>query len=280
MKKLVNMSTILIVALITLCGNVYSQSTTESYTIPLSNPGEDGKLITHIIDGNITVTGYDGNEVIVTAIGATKDNKWNNWKTERKGNNNRDGMRKIVDNSLEFTVEEIDNTVKIKYRPGKWVIDFEVQVPRKFSVDLKTVNKGNILVENVDGTHEVSNTNGKITMNDIGGSVIADALNKDITVTFTTIHQDTNMMFTSLNGDIDIKFPNSLKANVMARSDNGDVYSDFEMETSKSQKNVKTSTRNGVYRVSRGKGVSGSINGGGADMTFKTLNGDIMIRSN
>ncbi len=280
MKKLVNIKVVLVIVLMTFCGNLYSQSTTESYTIPLSNPGEEGKLITHIIDGNITVTGYDGNEVIVTAIGTTKNSNWRNWKTEKKEKDSRDGMRKIVDNSLEFTVEEIDNTVKIKYRPGKWVIDFEVQVPRKFSVDLKTVNKGNIVVKNVDGTHEVSNTNGKITMNDIGGSVIADALNRDITITFTTIHQDTNMMFTSLNGDIDVSFPNSLKANVMARSDNGDVFTDFEMKTSKLQKNVKTSTRNGVYRVSREKGVSGSINGGGADMKFKTLNGDILIRSN
>lgn len=250
--------------------------TAESYTIPLSNPNEAGKLVAHIIDGSITVKGYDGNEVIVEALGSQKGKHGNNHKSKK----NRDGMRRVHDNALAFSIEEVNNTVYIKYKPGKRVIDFTVKVPRRFSVDLKTVNQGSIQVEGVDGSHEVSNTNGSITMNNIGGSVIADALNKDITIDFDRIDSGSNMMFTSLNGDVDVKFPKSLKANVMARSDNGDVYTDFEMTTSSNNRNVKKTNSNGVYRVKREKGISGSINGGGPDMTFKTLNGDIFIRSN
>jgi hypothetical protein len=273
---------------------VFAQ-TTESFTIPLSNPNNEGKLVTHIIDGSITVEGYDGKDVIVVALGNQKSGGWNNkkhkdWKHKKdkkdkswnkeKNEKDSDGMRKIADNSLEFTIEEVNNTVYIKYTPGKWVIDFTVKVPRRFSVDLKTINQGAILVKGVDGAHEVSNTNGSITMNNISGSVIADALNKDIIIGFDRIDSGSNMMFTSLNGDVDITFPNSLKANVMARSDNGDVYTDFEMVSTTNKRNVKKTNSNGVYKVKREKGISGSINGGGPDMTFKTLNGDILIRSN
>ena len=256
-----------------LCGVAQN---TETFTIPLSHPGENGKLKVHIVDGSITVNGYDGNEVIVTAIGDRRSKGWNKSKNQRTKN----GLKKMVENSLEFTVEEYNNQVYVSYQPGKRVLDFEIQIPRNFSVDLRTVNQGNIMVEGVDGAHEVSNTNGKIDMREVGGSVIADALNQSITVTFEKVESDTTMMFSSLNGDVDISFPKSLKADITARSDNGNVYTDFEITKVRNSSNTLSSRNNGVYKVSNKKGVSGTINGGGASITFKTLNGDIMIREN
>ncbi|GAB5399561.1 MAG: hypothetical protein Aureis2KO_11460 [Aureisphaera sp.] len=267
------------ILLVLIMGSQMRAQTKETFTIPLSNPGEEGKLVVNIIDGDITVQGYDGEDVVVEAFGDQKSKGWNK-SSHKEQENMKNGMRKIVDNSLSFTVEEVENKVYIKYTPGKWVIDFVVKVPRNFSLDLKTVNQGNILVEGVNGTHEVSNTNGKITMNNVGGSVIADALNRNIVVSFSSIHQGANMMFSSLNGDVDVSFPKNLKANVLARSDNGNVYTDFDMVKNGNGGNVQTTKKNGVYRIRREKGVSGTINGGGADIVFKTLNGDILIREN
>jgi hypothetical protein len=251
----------------------------ETLTIPISNPNAPGMLNVNIIDGSISVKSHASKDVVVTASGRQhgySKNKYKNKSGEERGN----GMKKLSGNSLEYTVEEVDNKVYIKYQPGNWVIDFEVLVPQNFSVDLKTVNKGNIYVENLDGTHEVSNTNGAITMKDVGGSVIADALNKDIVVEFKKVQPNTPMMFTSLNGNLDISFPSDLKATVMARSDYGNVYTDFDLKPNPSASNHKSSQNGKVYKVKREKGVSGLINGGGADITFKTLNGDVLIRSN
>lgn len=277
-KKITFTNGILILTLF-LCAFTINAQERETHTIPLSNPNSSGKLVWNVIDGSITVNGYDGNEVIVTAIGRTKSSSYkkSKYKDDRSSKN---GMKRIDNNSLSYRVEEINNTVYIKYSPGRSVIDFEVKVPKNFSVDLKTVNKGKIIVDNVDGTHETSNTNGPITMTKVGGSVIADALNKDVIIGFKKIDSDATMMFSSLNGDIDISFPKDLKANVMAQSDNGNVYTDFEITLDKSKKNIKTSNKSGVYQVKREKGISGSINGGGAEITFRTLNGDILIRSN
>jgi DUF4097 and DUF4098 domain-containing protein YvlB len=251
----------------------------EPITIPLSNPSESGKLVVHVIYGSISVTTHNGNDVIVTANGESNKDEWNKHNNRKhKKKRNHDGLKRVINNSLEYSIEEINNTVYIKYRPGNVIINFEVQVPENFSVDLKTVNSGNIYVEGVNGAHEVSNTNGKITMKDISGSVIADALNKDIVVSFKTVQTDATMMFSSLNGNVDITFPNNLKANIIAQSDYGDVYTDFELE--KTKNTIKASKESGVYKINRKKGVSGLINGGGSDITFKTLNGDILIRSN
>lgn len=248
----------------------------ESFTVPLSNPDLPGKLQVHVLYGSINVVGYDGKEVIVIASGNAKESNWKH----KNMNKNKNGMKRIEDNSFSFTVEEINNMVYVKSSSRPTKMNLEIKVPYQFSVDLKAVNKGNIYVENTIGTHEVSNTNGKITMVNVSGSVIADALNKDVVISFKTIHEDASMMFSSLNGDIDITFPSSLKATVNARSDFGDVFTDFEMELDQSKKITKTTNKDGVYKVKRDKGIFGMINGGGPDMTFKTLNGDILIRSN
>ncbi len=277
MKKTYNTMKYLGLLMLFMISSQTLAQTSETFTIPLSKPGQDGKLVVHLIDGGITVQAHNGSDVIVEAKGQEKSEGWNKSGKNEKANT-RDGLRKMVDNSLSFTVEEIDNTVYVKHTPGKWVIDFVIKVPKKFSLELKTINQGNILVEGVEGTHEVSNTNGKVTMHNVGGSVIADALNQTIKVSFSSVHQGANMMFSSLNGDVDISFPKNLKANVMARSDNGNVYTDFEIVKTSNGGIVKTSNKDGVYRVKREKGISGAINGGGADIVFKTLNGDILIR--
>lgn len=284
MKRKITILKIIILSLTFGYGLTLNAQETETLSVPLSNPGKSGKLIIKVIDGSITVNGYDGNEVIVTAMARENNksykskNKYKN-KNKDKGNSKM-GMKRITDNGLSYTVEEINNSVYVKYTPGGTTIDFEVKVPRDFSVDLKTVNAGVITVDGVNGTHEASNTNGKITMTNVGGSVVADALNRDITIGFRTVTPNTTMMFTSLNGDIDVTFPSNLKANVNARSDFGNVYTDFEIKLNKNKPLTKTTKKSGVYKVKREKGISGSINGGGSELTFKTLNGDVLIRSN
>jgi len=235
--------------------------------VPLSKPGNEGKLILSLIEGSITVEGHSADYVLVEAV---KRSRSSNWKNKYK-NKNKQGLRRIEENSLSFSIEENNNVVHVKSKVYDATVDYTIKVPKNFSVKLKANN---------NGLHEVSNLNGEIKMSGVGGSVIADALNEDITVQFESIYNDTAMMFTSLNGDIDVSFPSDLKANVMARSDNGNVYTDFEMKASKADNRVEGKGSDGVYRVTQKKGVSGKINGGGIDINFKTLNGDILIRSN
>ncbi len=268
MKKSIHILSILALCLTTALGSAQ----TEEISVPLSNPGDEGKLTVHVTDGSITVEGHNADNVVVIA------NRRSGGKSHKKREKN--GLKKVGDNSLSFTVEEYNNEVKIRNKASNGLVDFTVKVPRNFSVNLRTVNKGSIRVDGLNGTHEVSNTNGPVDMTNVGGSVIADALNKDITVQFSQVFDDTNMMFTSLNGDIDVTFPSNLKATIWARSDNGDVYSDFEMVTTKSQQRKENRGSDGVYRVTQEKGITASINGGGIEIGFKTLNGDILIRSN
>jgi len=242
----------------------------EPITIPLSSPGEDGSLKMSLLYGSITVIAHNGKDVIIETIGSKSV----------KSSKMKDGMRRIGDTSLEFSVEEYNNEVVIKSKKHNKTVDFKIKVPENFSLDLRATNNGNIEVEGVDGEMEISNLNGAITLTDIGGSVIADALNKDIVVTFTKGYNKSPMAFTSLNGDLDITFPNNLAANIKAKTDNGEIFTDYEIKMTRDIKKEEKRTSSGVYKVNVDKWVTGSIGGGGDELLFKTMNGDIFIRSN
>ncbi len=251
-------------------GSLSAQTESETITIPLSNPGEDGKLKIGLLYGSITVEAHQGKDVVV----ATKSRE------KSKPPKTKDGMRRIGDTSLEFSVEEYDNKVTVRSKRQNKRVDFIIKVPENFSLDLRATNNGNIKVEGVRGEMEISNLNGAITLSNIGGSVIADALNKDIIVSFTKGYEKTPMAFTSLNGDLDVTFPSNLAASIKAKTDQGEIYTDYEMEMTRDLRKDEKKSSSGVYKVTVDKWVTGTINGGGPELLFKTMNGDIMIRSN
>ena len=58
-------------------------------------------------------------------------------------------------------------------------------MPRRASLDLSTVNEGEIIVRDIVGDLELENVNGPITATNITGSVIAESVNNPITVGLT-----------------------------------------------------------------------------------------------
>src|SRR5262249_52552558 len=127
----------------------------------------------------------------------------------------------------------------------------------------------------------VNNVNGEVDLKNIGGSVVAHALNGHVVATFNRIDPQKPMAFSSLNGDIDVTFPPDLKANVSLRTDNGEVFSDFDikMQPTTSQQTVEDDRgKGGKYRVKVEKTMKGTINGGGQEIQVKNFNGNIYIR--
>ena len=67
----------------------------------------------------------------------------------------------------------------------------------------------------------------------LGAQLRVDTTNGDVRVSFASMDSSADMAFSSFNGDVEVTFPSSLKANVKAKSDMGDVFTDFDMEVSK-----------------------------------------------
>ncbi len=248
------------------------------FTVPLSNPGEAGKLEVDQISGSIYVTAYEGKEVIVKATIHEGDDCGSCGKKAKSGNG-RNGMKKISASSINIGAEEKNNVVQIQNELWNKKTDLSIKVPLNFSLELKTINNGDITVEGVNGEMEISNVNGSITLESVSGSVLADTTNGALTVSFTSIASGKEMAFSSFNGDVEVIFPKSLKANVKAKSDMGDVYTDFDMAVSKNEPQVDRGASSGKYKVKIEQWIKGTINGGGPEMLFKTYNGDILIKS-
>src|ERR1041384_7229171 len=202
---------------------------------------------------------------------------------ERDTKERRKGLPGNPTPTSGFPAEETKNVVTIGAgaRGGGGGIDISIEVPANTSMKLSTINDGDVEVSNVKGDLEVSNTNGSISLTNVGGSAVLDALNGNITVTFATINPEKSMSFSSLNGSIDVTFPPSLKARLKMKTEQGEIYSDFDikMETSPAKmEDGERTGRRGRYRVSLDKMMTGTVNGGGPEIQFKNLNGDIYIR--
>jgi DUF4097 and DUF4098 domain-containing protein YvlB len=87
------------------------------------------------------------------------------------------------------------------------------------------------------------------------------------------------MSFSTLNGDIDVTLPPAIKARVELETQNGRIESDFEIGLDRRQPSVEDGRKGGgKYRIVFDNAIVGTINGGGAQVSFKTLNGKIRLR--
>lgn len=260
---------LLLSLILSLLFGVMSISAQERVVIPLSNPGEPGQLELGIVRGSISVTGSDTEEVIINYDGGGDSN----------GDSpaTRNGLRRISDNSIGFEVTEDDNEVEIGGTSPQADVNFSLSVPRNFSLYLSTVNGGDVVVENVNGEMEISNVNGDVTLTNVGGSATVNTVNGDITASFNSINADSPMAFSNVQGNIDITLPENVSVTAKMRSEWGEVYTDFEMNIDRSNReNIQADSD--VYRVSVNNWITGNINGGGPEYMIKTLRGDIYIR--
>ena len=273
-----NTLTILLTLLLTGATLVLAQSDIkEQLTVPLTDPNKPGSLEVALIHGYIHVVGYGGKEVVIDAVSETgRRNRADDHNTNR---NTESGMRRIsTNNSFDLTAEEKNNQVKIHTSSVNSPVNLTIKVPQRFSLKLNTINQGDITVENVTGALEINNVNGPITLTNINGSVVAQTVNGDLKTTFREVHNNTPMAFSTLNGNVDVTFPSSVKANVKLKSDNGDVFTDFDIDVDKSQPKATRTNQSGMYRVTVDDWVYGKINNGGPEVMMKNMQGNIYVR--
>ena len=243
---------------------------TEQLTVPLSSPGKPYSLKVHLVSGAIKVASYEGKDVIINVIPRDGDNE-----DETVEN----GMKRIsTHGSYEVTAKEADNNVTVNTGNPNKAIDLDLKIPQDVKLQIGTVNDGEVTVDNVRGELEVNNVNDKITITNISGSVVANTVNGDVNVTFKTVDPKAPMSFSTLNGDVNVTLPADTKANLKLKSDNGDVFSDFDIDIDKTPAKIDKTTEPGLYKIKKDDWVSGKINGGGPEMMMKNMQGNIYVK--
>ncbi len=240
-------------------------------------------------NGQITVSGWDKNEVLITAekrlerrVGGVG---WvmNKLNIDFKTANDVDEHFDKVAVEVNATDEGVEvDTVRPKGIGNINVnVFYDVKVPHNTNVALKTSN-GRIDISALEGTISLDSSNGKVVANDIEGSTEARTSNGSVEL----VNVSGSVNARTSNGSIAIEHPEALAADesITCETSNGSVRinlpadSAFDIDARTSNGGVRTAfdvdrTDNSTSK----RRLSGQVGDGGALVKLTTSNGSISV---
>lgn len=222
-------------------------------------------LVIH--NSEISVEGYDGNELVINAQGYEAP-------PERA-----QGLRPLyssgTDNSgIGLSINEEGDEISV-VKVGRDDGDYEIRVPKNTAVIIEEVNYsgGDVELQNISGEIEVKTTNSDVRMESVTGPIVANSVSGDIDIVFTDVNQQSPTSITIVSGDVDVTLPEATSANLKLGSVSGEVYTNFDIAMANGGQEDKE-----LRRMSMGRPIEGTINNGGVDMQIKTVSGNIFLR--
>src|SRR5688572_13113710 len=220
MKPLRFPSAFLILLTLALGCHVAAAGEENSQTIKFSDPAKPGTVKINLGRGELRVQGADTSEVTV--------------KTDAKATTSqprKDGFR-VLSAASSFELRERDNIITLDTakewsgRGGK--ADFDLTVPRNTTVIVQNAQGGDIRCGGIQGDIEITSMHGEIRLDDVAGGVVVGTMNGEIRASIRELNEGKPLSFTSMNGEVVLRVPQSAKANVRLRTQNGSVLTDFE----------------------------------------------------
>lgn len=167
-----------------------------------------------------------------------------------------------------------NNGDRVYYR---YRLDFKVKVPKEISVKVSTVNNSDLFVKGVKGRVYASNVNGDVELIDIANDTKASTVNGRIEAVYDGMPTEF-ADFQTVNGNIEVIAPEDGGAIYSFDTRWGEVYSDFEFTRKLAPKVESSKGKRGgtLYKIANSN--SYQVKEGGPEISFKTLNGKIMVR--
>jgi DUF4097 and DUF4098 domain-containing protein YvlB len=270
----------------------------------------DNALMVANINGNIKVTGYDGDKIQVevtrTIKGKTQarlekgkaevklgsidradtlilfvEEGCNTFgkKTNHLHHHNKDEDDDDDDNDKDWSGNAWgynwdcnNNHCRSEY---DYTMDFIIKVPAGIHLMVSTVNDGNIMVENVKGVVNADNINGSIKLSNLMREADASTINGDVDIEYAK-NPVKDCRFYSLNGDINAWFQKGLTASLSFESFNGSFFTNIDRIEALPVKVEKSNHGEGIkYKVNGNRYQVGS---GGAFLDFETFNGNVYLK--
>lgn len=260
MKKLSTIATLLLIAGITL------PIQAQEYTQTLANNPNNAIEFT-LSASDVIIEGHDSDEVIIRNLDYDAP-------PERAK-----GLKALYNSAEDNTgiglsVEEENGVLKI-ITASRGNGDYRLIVPNRVRVMVEEVNwgGGDFEMRNLRGEIEIKSKNGDIKLMNITGPVIASSTSGDVEITMDELSQVGPTSISLVSGFIDISLPASSQASLFLSSVSGEIYTDLDVELAGNQKE-------NMQRLGGGRKIEGSLNGGGVEMSLKTISGDIYLRSN
>lgn len=238
----------------------------QEYTYDLGNSSD--KAIEFILSrSDVVIEGHNSNEVVIRNLDYDAP-------PERAK-----GLKALYNSAEDNTgiglsVEEENGTLKI-ITASRDDGDFRLMVPNKVRVMIEEVNwgGGDFEIRNHSGEIEIKSKSGDMKLMNITGPVIASSTSGDMEITMDNLSQMGPTSISLVSGFIDIAMPATSKANLFMSSVSGEIYTDHDVVIEGNQKE-------NMRRLGGGRKIEGTLNGGGVEVSLKTISGDIYLRKN
>jgi hypothetical protein len=226
--------------------------------------------------GSITVSGGPGSQVRLTLKKTLRADS-QEWLARAESEVRLDVSEK--DGRLELYVDGPFRGREGRHGDGNReydaIYDFELQVPERCDLVLKTVTGGDVRVRGVTGSFTVRNVNGRVDLDGIAGSGSGQTVNGDVRAAFRAAPGQA-CAFKTVNGNVEVRLAPGLAADFKVKTFNGGVYSDLPVSYVPGRgEELRREKGRFVYRSRGFQGVR--VGKGGAEITLDTLNGDIVI---
>lgn len=236
----------------------FAQDFHQSYAI---TPGAQINIFNNIFSGNFTVRGYRGSQVEVLAYKKGPDSK----SIEISEDKTNPGWIILQVRSSQFDPSKFPPGRAPQggfpmpggfpqrpkglpgppggFPPGEFSprvndsgdnrVDFEIKVPKSMNSD-SFLNlyciRGNIEISNVSWNIRAHSDWGKVDVKDARGIIDANSANGVVRVELGSFKEISNFKFSSMNGEVIVKSPGNLDAQVYMKSDFGRIKTDFKLE--------------------------------------------------
>jgi DUF4097 and DUF4098 domain-containing protein YvlB len=232
-------------------------SAAQQITVPFSGGSSPQTLKVTLLNGGVEIRGYDGKEMILDSNGSSVKRKRDESREEHRGLHRID----IVNG---FSLSEDANVITIHGSAGGSP-HLYLQVPFKTNLEIRCTNCSETQISDIAGDIDVNMTNGGIRLTNISGSVLAHSLNSNIMAAFDRAPRKP-ISLSTMNGSLDLTVPGDTKSDLTLKTSNGKIYSDFDVRLA------------GGTLMQPGKGLNGTINGGGTEVRLNSFNGSIYLR--
>lgn len=209
--------------------------------------GAGGHVKVRNISGDVTVTGYEGSSIMVTAVKEGRD---------------RD-LVTIEDRSTGDTID-----LAVRYQQTGNVnasVNFDIRVPRtiEYTYDHIASVSGSVSISSVTGRLNVASVSGDVGVKDVSGIVSASTVSGDVIVELTKAGPG-NMKFASVSGDVSVRAPASLEADIEMSTISGGLKTDYPVEINEP-------------RYGPGRSARGRLGHGGFSLRIASVSGRVSL---
>ncbi|MEJ7713289.1 MAG: DUF4097 family beta strand repeat-containing protein [Pyrinomonadaceae bacterium] len=231
----------------------------------------DSTLSVKNASGNITIIGDDGNAIVVSAYKEGRDRDRVEIEDLSAGNN--------VDVRAKYP-ERCSNDCQASVR-------FEIRVPRQVNINIDKVStaSGDIKVSTMRGRVRVSTASGDVRVKDVAGAINASSASGDVeilnvsgvvsaqtasgnvTAEIAQLEGSESMKFSTASGDVAVRMPSNLEAEVEMSTISGKVETDFPLQVEEQRHGPGSNARGRLGNNAR----SLRITSASGNVSLKTL---------